>query len=144
MSNKLAGKFATACAIASLSLGSAHAADLTVEVGNVAKSSGRVLVALFNRAEGFPRKDYWRGESLVPVPGTMKVVFRNIPEGIYAVTAYHDVDGNKKLNTNGLGIPVEPLAFSNNAAPAIDGPPKFSAASFKVSGASMKVSLTLK
>ena len=123
--------------------GAVRATDLTVEVRNVKSSEGRELVALFNAAEGFPRTGYWRGEDVAAAPPTVRVVFRGIPEGSYAVTAFQDLDNNRKLKTNGLGIPIEPLAFSNDPA-TMDGPPKFSDASFKVSGQAMNVVLKLK
>lgn len=119
------------------------AADLTVDVKNVKRSSGRVLVALFNQADGFPRKGYWRGEDVAAVPGTVRVVFHDVPAGTYAVTAFHDLDGNKKLNTNGLGIPTEPLAFSNDAV-GVNGPPSYADASFKTGADGKALMLTLK
>lgn len=144
MYDALSKKLKLAATASLLCFGTAHATDLVVEVNNVAMNSGRVLVSLFNKADGFPRKGYWQGEAVAPTSKTVSVTFRDIPEGTYAVTAFHDVDGNGKLNTNGLGIPIEPLAFSNDAAPALDGPPKYSDASFKVSSPKMKISLTLK
>jgi uncharacterized protein (DUF2141 family) len=131
--------------IATLGLaGGAWAADLTVDVAGITKTEGQIFVALFNSADGFPRKAYWKGQEAAPSKGAVRVVFRDIPEGTYAVTAYQDLDGNKKLNTNGLGIPTEPLAFSRDAVAEMDGPPKFSKASFKVGAQSMSINLTLK
>lgn len=124
--------------------GGAWAADLTVDLAGIAKTDGQIFVALFNSADGFPRKGYWKGQEVAPSKGGVRVVFRDVPEGTYAVTAYHDLDGNKKLNTNGLGIPTEPLAFSRDAVAVMDGPPKFSNASFKVGTQPKSINLTLK
>lgn len=43
----------------------------------------------------------------------------------YAVKAFHDVNGNKKLDTNFFGVPTEPYGFSNNARGTF-GPPSLS------------------
>ena len=123
---------------------SAWAADLTVDLAGIARTEGQVFGALFNSADGFPRKGYWKGQEVAPSKGGVRVVFRDVPEGTYAVAAYQDLDGNKKLNTNGLGIPTEPLAFSRDAVAEMDGPPKFSKASFKVGTQPMSINLTLK
>lgn len=125
-------------------LNAAHAGELVVEVKNVTKDGGKVLVALFNRAEGFPRKGYLHGESLEPGCGPLSAVFHDVPDGTYAVTAYHDVDANNKLNTNNFGIPTEPVAFSNNASSSMYGPPTYVDASFKVAGPTTKIAVTLK
>jgi uncharacterized protein (DUF2141 family) len=138
------GKCSSAIAAALLCLGSAHATDLVVEVNDATNEGGRILVALFNQADGFPRRGYWRGENLEPSCGTVSATFRDVPAGTYAITAYHDIDDNKKLNTNSMGIPSEPVAFSNDVVGTMYGPPTFADASFKVSGPSMKISVTLK
>ncbi|MCW5230843.1 DUF2141 domain-containing protein [Verminephrobacter eiseniae] len=137
---RLAALVLTALVLAAPAL--AQAADLTLEVKNVQGTSGQILVALFNKAEGFPHT-YWKTGEVVATPGVVKFVFTGIPEGTYAATAFHDQDNNKKLRTNGLGIPTEPLAFSNNAI-GRNGPPAFSDASFKFTGTPQTVTLTLK
>ncbi len=48
-----------------------------------------------------------------------------LPEGRYAIAAFHDLNGNGKLDVNAMGIPQEPYAFSRNPrakwkAPAYD------------------------
>ena len=47
--------------------------------------------------------------------------------GDYAITLFQDSNNNKKLDTNFIGIPNEPVALSNNHRPRF-GPPKFSKA----------------
>jgi uncharacterized protein (DUF2141 family) len=38
-----------------------------------------------------------------------------LPAGDYAFAVYHDANGNGKLDRNGVGMPTEDYAFSNNA-----------------------------
>ena len=50
---------------------------------------------------------------------------------MYAFSFFHDLNNNKKLDTNFLGIPKEPYGFSNNKKGRF-GPPKFSEASLEI------------
>lgn len=51
---------------------------------------------------------------------------------VYAIAVYHDEDGSRKLNRNGLGIPTEAFGFSNNPS-TIAGLPAFRAVRLNVS-----------
>jgi len=65
--------------------------------------------------------------------GSMKFATSNLAPGEYAVRVMHDVNGNNELDTNLLGIPKEPWAFSNNATGRM-GPPKWQAVKFSLQG----------
>lgn len=54
--------------------------------------------------------------------GVARYVFNSIPYGDYAAKPYHDKNGNKKLDTNFIGIPKEPYGFSNNARGTLSAP----------------------
>ena len=56
-----------------------------------------------------------------------------LPDGIYAIGVYIDVNLNNKLDKNFVGIPKEPYAFSNNAEGFL-GSPSFEKASFVIAG----------
>jgi uncharacterized protein (DUF2141 family) len=47
-----------------------------------------------------------------------------LPSGDYALSVFHDVNGNGELDTNQVGMPIEPYGFSNDAAGNY-GPPSF-------------------
>lgn len=105
-------------------------ADLTVEMA-VEVIAGDVRVVLFNSAEA------WSGGS--PVMGTAEAAaplvtlrFEGLESGEYGIKAFHDINGNGVLDTNVLGMPTEPFAFSNNA-PANFGPATWEDAAFTVS-----------
>ena len=60
---------------------------------------------------------------------------------MYAFTFFHDLNKNKKLDTNFLGIPKEPYGFSNEKKGRF-GPPKFKEVSFKLNKSSIfKISI---
>jgi uncharacterized protein (DUF2141 family) len=46
----------------------------------------------------------------------------NLMPGKYAIVAFEDLNGNGDLDTNFLGIPVEPYGFSNDAMNPIRSP----------------------
>ncbi|MDV7400114.1 DUF2141 domain-containing protein, partial [Arthrospira platensis SPKY1] len=61
-------------------------------------------------------------QKVVEIQSTQVVVTLELPKGAYAVSAFHDINNNGKLDTNPFGIPKEPYGFSNNAR-GIFGPP---------------------
>ncbi len=105
---------------------------LEIIVKNVAPVHGTMRVALYNRAELFMKKHYLVGEEKV-TDTTVAIFFDNLPAGEYALSIFHDINDNGKLDTNLLGIPREPWGFSNNARGRL-GPPDFEAARFIVNG----------
>lgn len=119
-----------ALTISLLALTNAEAADLTIEVSGVAEAKGDVFVSLFNKAEGWMRKGVAAGMAKAEI-GSVKVSFPNLPEGDYAASVIHDVNGNKKLDANAIGMPIEPYGFSNDAAGNF-GPPTYEQAKFKL------------
>ena len=60
--------------------------------------------------------------------------FDGLPDGDYAVRAFHDLNGDGKMNTNPFGMPTEPYAFSNNAVGNM-GPASWDRAKFAAAGA---------
>ena len=107
----------------------AVAADLEVSVEGLRSAEGNVRVALHRRAHaaGFPDGDGVAGMFRPAEPDGVRVVFVDLPPGDYAVAVFHDADGDKELDTNILGIPIEGYGFSNDAR-GFMGPPGFDAA----------------
>lgn len=54
----------------------------------------------------------------------IQVVIDSIPAGSYGVTCWQDIDKDKKLKTNRIGFPKEPIGLSNNPKVRL-GPPSF-------------------
>jgi uncharacterized protein (DUF2141 family) len=69
-------------------------------------------------------------------------VFRDVPEGTYAVVAFQDENGNGKVDRNFLGIPTEKIGFSNN--PSLWGAPRFSDSKFVLGGTAQRFAITLR
>ncbi len=49
------------------------------------------------------------------------MIFKDIPNGIYAVSIFQDTNNNGRLDKNFLGIPTEKYGFSNNIKPLFRG-----------------------
>jgi uncharacterized protein (DUF2141 family) len=97
---------------------SLNTGTLTVRVVGARNASGEIRVALFQNAEGFP-SDASKALRTQPAqidPQTLsaKVSFAGIPQGVYAVSVFHDENGNGKLDKNLVGIPKEAYGASNN------------------------------
>jgi uncharacterized protein (DUF2141 family) len=109
---------------------------LAVRVVGARNASGEIRVALFQNAEGFPgdASKALRTQPAQIDPQTLsaKVSFTGIPQGVYAVSVFHDENGNGKLDKNLVGIPKEAYGASNNP-PKKMRPPTFDEAKFSLS-----------
>ncbi|WP_445386174.1 DUF2141 domain-containing protein [Robiginitalea sp. IMCC44478] len=98
---------------------------LEVRVEGVQTSEGLIQVALYNQKEGFLKiEGVFRSDSTKAKKGITQLKFEDLPEGEYALAIFHDENGNEKLDTNWIGIPREPMGFSNSRMKAF-GPPSF-------------------
>jgi uncharacterized protein (DUF2141 family) len=123
---------AAACLLLAVG-GVAGAADLKVSIENLASPGGTVYLALYDRADVFPQAGKNVAGQFMPVgEGTVTAAFLNLKPGRYALSVFHDENGNGKLDTNLLGIPTERYGFSRDAHGSF-GPPDFDAAAIDVS-----------
>lgn len=106
---------------------------LTVNVTNIKDLSGYVRVCLVQESSEYLSSQCNLGKSVEASSKEVQLVFNNLPKGQYAITLFHDVDNNNKLNTNGMfGMPSEPYGFSNNPGTWF-GPPKYEKCVFELS-----------
>ena len=103
---------------------------LSIKVNGIKDQEGQILIALFDSEENFLEN---RVEGAVkPVAGgTVTFTFDSLKQGVYAISVFHDINSNKELDSNFIGIPTEPYAFSNNAKGSF-GPPKFEDCKFEI------------
>lgn len=105
--------------------------SLTIKVQNIRAKSGQVMISLCREDEFMQDKRCGFGK-IVPIKDIkLPIIINNIPNGIYAVQLFHDVNGNGKLDYNVMGIPKEPYGFSQNARGKF-GPPKFQDAAIAI------------
>jgi uncharacterized protein (DUF2141 family) len=120
----------------------AVAADLTVVVAGLENDEGSVRVGLFHDPNSFP-KSFAVGKAIEAKAGSVNVTFDNLSPGNYAVSAYQDINSNKKLDTNFVGKPTEPNGFSQDAR-GIFGPPSFADAQIVLADTDQNITIQVK
>ena len=115
--------------------------DLIVEVSVTKHDKGSILIALYNHKENYMKKSYKNSEVKIE-NGKAIVEFNQLEKGEYAFSLFHDMNNNKKLDSNFLGIPKEPYAFSNNMKGSF-GPPKFETVKFNITE-NQKIKVSIK
>jgi uncharacterized protein (DUF2141 family) len=134
--------FRTALLTLALAAPLAHAADLVIHVDNVKSASGQVMVALYDNAAAFLKHPARAAQAQADKAGTT-LVFHDVAPGDYGFAVFHDANGNGRMDKNLMGIPTEPIAFSNNAQGRM-GPPTFDAVKLAVPAAGLDTTVTLR
>ncbi|WP_296386440.1 DUF2141 domain-containing protein [Winogradskyella sp.] len=114
--------------------------NITITVEETDSNDGKMLLALYNSETNFLETSY-KGTKSDIVNNMCTITFKNVPEGTYAVSIFHDENNNEKLDTNFFGIPKEDYGCSNNAK-GFMGPPKWEDAKFQLK-ANKKITITL-
>lgn len=107
----------------------AHIAQIRITVNNVG-AGGVLNVELYDDPEHFLFKEGRKRKVRIPAAEGQQRVCMNLEQpGTYAVAAYHDRDGNRKLKKQWNLMPLEPFGLSNNPE-QLAGFPKFSDSAF--------------
>lgn len=103
------------------------AAEMTVHLQDAA-STGTVVFVFFNDANAFgDLRDPVRVVT-APLDGREAYSISGLAPGEYALLVYQDENGNGQIDRNFIGIPSEPLGFSNRYE--AKGPPSYHRAAF--------------
>ncbi len=107
----------------------ASAAEVIVRIDNPPES-GTVALALFDSANVFGdlRDPYM--VVMHSLDGRDEYLMKDVEPGEYALLVYFDENGNNRIDKNFIGIPKEPLGFSNRYRPK--GPPSYQRAAFQI------------
>ena len=133
---------AVLCAAAS----SAWSADLQVTVSGLRSDTGEVMLALYDNEATFLKQSFQASKTAARARGDsdrVTLVFKDVPPGRYALSGFHDLNGNGAVVSNLMRIPTEPLGFSNGAQPRF-GPPTFTDAAFTVGGDPLQLDVVLR
>jgi uncharacterized protein (DUF2141 family) len=125
--------------LASLAMGPALAADVTVQVSGLRNGNGTVYAAVCTEEEFLEPACSWFG-SAPASEGTVTVT--GVPPGTYAVQVVHDENNNQELDRPGF-LPTEGMGFSRDA-PMRMGPPRWDDARFELTEAGATVPLTMR
>jgi len=104
-----------------------------VSITGVENTDGNVVIGIYNSMESFPvfGKEI-QGAIIKPSKtGSLNYTFENLPDGTYAIAAWHDENDNQKMDKNLFGAPKENYGFSKNIFGTF-GPPAFKDVSFDV------------
>ena len=112
------------------------AETLTITIADIRESEGRLMIQVANSEKGFEFSE----DSAAPPPVAIsqlaeagEMTFEvTLPPGIYGARVLHDLNGNGEMDSNFVGMPKEPWAFSNNATGRL-GPAKWQDAKFEIS-----------
>lgn len=113
------------------------AETLTITIADIRESEGLLMIQVADSEKGFEFSE----DSAAPPPVAIsqlaeagEMTFEvTLPPGIYGARVLHDLNGNGEMDSNFVGMPKEPWAFSNNATGRL-GPAKWQDAKFEISG----------
>jgi len=111
------------------------AKGFTVRVTDVKRTGGELVIAVFDREDGFPAdvtKAVRTGKTALDQP---EHTFGDLPDGEYVIVVFHDLNRNGKADRTALGFPKEPIGLSNHPAIGLKaGRPDFKKGKVKVRG----------
>lgn len=88
------------------------AGKLNFQTSEFASEAGSASVFLYRASDKIPGSPYKRGAAQIH-SGSALVSFNDVPFGDYAAILLHDENNNGKID-HWLGLPDEPLGYSNN------------------------------
>ncbi|CAA0148560.1 DUF2141 domain-containing protein [Tenacibaculum maritimum] len=104
--------------------------SMTIAFKGMKSDKGNLYIAIYNKEKDFLKRAL-KGAVVKIKDKEALVVFDHLLSGEYAVSAFHDENDNKKMDTKIFGIPKEPVGISNDAK-GFMGPPKYRDAKFKL------------
>ena len=86
--------------------------NVKLAISEIRNLEGKLYVDVINSRENFKNRISHKRIELNPTAETVDFSLE-LPAGEYVFSLYQDVNCNKKLDANVLGIPKEPYGFSN-------------------------------
>jgi uncharacterized protein (DUF2141 family) len=123
MKHSLRNAFAISAALFALAASAQSARPVecpTMDFVGLKSGDGRLMVAAYNSAESFFKAPVW-SLTVKVVGDTMRIPLCNVDAAEVAITAFQDLNGNNKMDSNPMGIPTEPYGASGK--PSTFGPP---------------------
>jgi uncharacterized protein (DUF2141 family) len=107
--------------------------SVIVRMSRLRSDAGQVVVVIHDNADHFPGDAPLRQTTASIADGQAVVRFLGLPDGTYAVSMFHDENGNGELDKTWIGRPKEGVGASNNPRPLLRAP-NFEEASFELVG----------
>lgn len=121
----------------------AQEAEVVVRVGNAVPGQGDLRIALYDSAASFDAVRDPVAAAVIRAAGEGAAVsLAPLPPGRYAIRVFQDLNRNGQLDRTLLGMPREPIGFSNDAI-GTRGPPDFAAAAVELAPGRTEVTIRL-
>jgi uncharacterized protein (DUF2141 family) len=121
--------------------------SLDIQFSELKNPTGKVCISLFSGPKGFPKggsdSDLSMARCEPLVNGSVTFLIPNLKPGDYAISTYHDMNSDGKMNKTGFGMPEEGFGFSNNPSIGFSAP-SFDETKFKVSGPKTAVKIQMR
>ena len=115
---------------------------LVVHVTHVRSAVGKVSVAVHDHGPLIEGTGALRVQAVAASPAGSTVVFEDLPQGTYAVTAFHDENGDGRVDGVPGRPPREGVGASGTASPA-SGPPRFEDSQFTLDQGALELEIRL-
>jgi uncharacterized protein (DUF2141 family) len=104
---------------------------LEVRITGFESAEGKLAIALFANDDDYSTQSNAIRRAYLPISNMeSQWAISDLPEGSYALIAYHDENDNGQIDMRVFGMPKEPVGVSNDAR-GVFGPPRFKAAKFE-------------
>lgn len=121
--------------------------ELTVTVTGFKSSGASAILSICDSAACHKQQDAGYKDipaALISSGGASRTYkITGLKPGEYSLTAYHDENGNGKLDTGMFGIPEEPVGFSMLNVKKLSSHPRWESVKFSVAEGSSKVTVYL-
>ncbi|UTC67998.1 MULTISPECIES: DUF2141 domain-containing protein [unclassified Treponema] len=87
--------------------------EVTVNITNITAIEGKLFLMIYGDEKSFKKKEPLKTVS-IKVDGKDMSITEKLPEGEYVFFVYQDSNENDKLDRNFLGMPKEPVGYSNH------------------------------
>lgn len=118
-------------------------AQLVVKVTNIQSIEGFISYGLYDDPNVYLALDKQLKVDRFLVKNT-ELIFTidSLPAGLYALSLFHDLNGDDIMQNNFFGIPKEPYGFSLNYRPLFRGP-RFDESQFEYDGKYLEIEIIL-
>jgi len=88
---------------------------VTLRFCNIEKAQGNLFLAIYNQEEGFMNEKKAFYTEVIPIEKKGCVEKKlTLPPGKYAISSFHDVNNNGRMDKTIVGIPKEPYGLSGS------------------------------
>ncbi len=96
---------------------------LSITITDLKSATAPVIFSVYENPDTYlDPKAQLKTYRFVPKSKTLNIKLTDLKFGTYAIAFYQDMNDNGKIDKNGLGIPKEPYAFSNDIRPKMAAP----------------------